>query len=271
MFHVVEKDETLGLLAKKFGVTVAEFMAANPDIKNADLIRRGQRLVIPQRTQTSSSAEPEKVSAGTYMVRSGDSMAKIASHFALKTAELISANPQVADPRLIRPGELINIPGKASAKGVDLVTMPPKKGRPLWLVVAEREMATGIDEIPGTGNNPRILEYHLTTTLPGSMASQDETPWCSSFVNWSFVQAGIRGTNSAGARSWLKWGEPIDRPKRGAVTVFSRGSNQALGHVGFYWEQSGDRILVLGGNQGNQVSIKGYQKKDLLGFRWPGA
>jgi uncharacterized protein (TIGR02594 family) len=69
----------------------------------------------------------------------------------------------------------------------------------------------------------------------------------------------------------LKWGEPIDQPKRGAVTVFSRGSNQALGHVGFYWEKSGDRILVLGGNQGNQVSIKGYQKKDLLGLRWPGS
>jgi LysM repeat protein len=32
MFHIVEKDETLGLIAKKFGVTVAEFMAANPDI-----------------------------------------------------------------------------------------------------------------------------------------------------------------------------------------------------------------------------------------------
>ena len=270
MFHVVEKDETLGLIAKKFGVTVAEFMAANPDIENADRIFRGQQLVIPQRTQASSAAEPEKVSAGTYMVRSGDSMAKIASHFGLKTAELIAANPQVVDPRLIRPGELIIIPGMTSAKSVDVVTMPPKKGRPSWLVVAEREMATGIDEIPGTGNNPRILEYHLTTTLPGSMASQDETPWCSSFVNWSFVQAGIRGTNSAGARSWLKWGEPIDRPKRGAVTIFSRGSNQALGHVGFYWEQSGDRVLVLGGNQDNQVSIKGYLKKDLLGLRWPG-
>jgi uncharacterized protein (TIGR02594 family) len=184
---------------------------------------------------------------------------------------LISANPQVADPRLIRPGELINIPGKASAKSVDIVTLPPKKGRPLWLVVAEREMATGIDEVLGSGNNPRILEYHLTTTLPGSMASQDETPWCSSFVNWSIVQAGIRGTNSAGARSWLKWGQPIDQPKRGAVTVFRRGSDPALGHVGFYWEPSGDRILVLGGNQGNQVSIKGYRKADLLGFRWPSA
>jgi len=42
-----------------------------------------------------------------------------------------------------------------------------------------------------------------------------------------------------------------------------------LGHVGFYWARSGDRILVLGGNQDNQVSIKGYPKADLLGHRWP--
>lgn len=130
-------------------------------------------------------------------------------------------------------------------------------------------MDTGIDEVRGAGDNPRIVEYHRTTTLPGPLASQDETPWCSNFVNWSVTQSGIRGTNSALARSWLSWGQPIDRPRRGAVTVFRRGTDPKKGHVAFYWGQSGERILVLGGNQSDQVSISGYPKADLLAFRWP--
>ena len=63
-------------------------------------------------------------------------------------------------------------------------------------------------------------------------------------------------------------GEGLDRPERGAVAVFRRDGGPTLGHVGFYWAKTGDRILVLGGNQDNQVSIKGYPKADLLGHRW---
>ena len=83
------------------------------------------------------------------------------------------------------------------------------------------------------------------------------------------AQAGLRGTGSALARSWLDWGTAVDRPKRGTVTVFRRAGGPTLGHVGFFWQSSGDRILVLGGNQSDQVSIKGYPKVDLLGYRWP--
>jgi uncharacterized protein (TIGR02594 family) len=130
-------------------------------------------------------------------------------------------------------------------------------------------MDTGVDEIPGAVDNPRIVEYHRTTRLQAKPALQDETALCSSFVNWCMVQAGIRGTNNALARSWLAWGEPLDTQKRGAVVVFRREGGLTRGHVGFYWGPSKDRILVLGGNQSNQVSIKGYKKEDLLGLRWP--
>lgn len=68
---------------------------------------------------------------------------------------------------------------------------------------------------------------------------------------------------------WLAWGEPLDTQKRGAVVVFRREGGLTRGHVGFYWGPSKDRILVLGGNQSNQVSIKGYKKEDLLELRWP--
>ncbi|MCZ6662021.1 MAG: TIGR02594 family protein [Actinobacteria bacterium] len=117
----------------------------------------------------------------------------------------------------------------------------------------------------GTRHNPKILEYHAITTL---RAHQDETAWCSSFVNWCITQADLRGTDRANARSWLSWGVPLSQPKQGAVAVFWRGkSNDGVpGHVGFYLEDSGSAVKLLGGNQGDRVSIKDQTMKKFLGF-----
>jgi hypothetical protein len=46
----------------------------------------------------------------------------------------------------------------------------------------------GVLEIEGPKNNAKIVEYHQACTL---QASDDETAWCSSFVNWCFIIAGI--------------------------------------------------------------------------------
>jgi hypothetical protein len=69
----------------------------------------------------------------------------------------------------------------------------------------------------------------------------------------------------------LSWGVPLSQPKKGAVAVFWRGkSNDGVtGHVGFYLEDSGSTVKLLGGNQGDRVSIKDQTMKKFLGFRFP--
>lgn len=136
---------------------------------------------------------------------------------------------------------------------------------PAWLAVARKEL--GVKEHVGDADNPRIVEYHRSTSLGKADANEDETPWCSSFVNWCMVKAGRYGTNSAWARSWLKWGVALDVPKLGCVVVFSRNTNS--GHVGFFIKEVGENILVLGGNQNNEVCEALYPKSRLLGYRWP--
>lgn len=270
MIHVVQAGETLGEIAAAFGSTVAAFLDANPQVPDGDLIFPGQELIVPGRKEGAAVGVPtEPVPASAYVVRSGDTFGKIARHFGVTLADLIAANPQIPDPGVIRPGQEITIPGGERRVTSDRVTKPARSGLTPWLAVAKREMDTGVDEVHGRADNPRIIEYHRTTVLPSSLADQDETPWCSSFVNWCVAQTGLRGTSSALARSWLDWGTGVDSPKRGAITVFRRGGSPTLGHVGFFWSTGGDRILVLGGNQGDQVSIKGYPKADLLGYRWP--
>lgn len=133
--------------------------------------------------------------------------------------------------------------------------------------VAEAELAAHIREVPGPGNSPRVLEYHATTAYH---ATSDAVPWCSAFVNWCFREAGISGTHSAAARSWLAWGDPLDQPEYGCVTVLARGTNPAQGHVGFFTDRRPDgHILLLGGNQGDAVSIAAYAPEKVLAYRWP--
>lgn len=139
-----------------------------------------------------------------------------------------------------------------------------------WLEVARGEL--GQKEIAGAKDNPRIVEYQQATTLK---ATDDETPWCASFVCWVLEQAGIESTRSARARSFESWGQnmPLELLAPGAIVVFWRGRSKAAGkgHVGFYvgGDPASGRIAVLGGNQGDSVSISTYKTDKVLSYRWP--
>lgn len=130
--------------------------------------------------------------------------------------------------------------------------------------IAQREMGT--KEVPGPGNNPRVLEYHDCTTLD---ACEDSVPWCSAFVNWCCKQAGIKGTGLANARSWLKWGVPVDKPVEGCIVILKRPPNPASGHVAFFVRELGGMVELLGGNQGDQVKLSWYHQADVIGYRLP--
>lgn len=97
------------------------------------------------------------------------------------------------------------------------------------------------------------------------------TAWCAAFVNSALGAAGIQGTGKLNARSFLDWGEPVDTPQRGDIAVFTRGGkNSWKGHVAFFDSVNPDgTINVLGGNQGDQVSLKAYSADRLLGYRRP--
>jgi uncharacterized protein (TIGR02594 family) len=129
--------------------------------------------------------------------------------------------------------------------------------------IAKRELGTA--EIPGaSNNNPRILSYIAVC----GYSYGDETPWCSAFVNWVLRQVGYSRTSNLRARSWLHWGQPSG-PCYGAITVLTRTSDPGSGHVGFLVREAGQQILLLGGNQANQVSVAWFPRIQLLGYRWP--
>lgn len=126
----------------------------------------------------------------------------------------------------------------------------------------------GITEVSGSAHNERILQYAEDIGL--SWINDDETPWCSIFMNWVALQAGVEQSRSAAARSWLNVGFSVQNPEPGDIVVYWRGSPSShQGHVGIFLGFSSDhkRIYTLGGNQGDSVSISAYPRERLLDFR----
>lgn len=143
-------------------------------------------------------------------------------------------------------------------------------GQNAWMEFAKAELTNRVREFPGDADNPRIVEYHKSTNLPFGIANDDETPWCSSFVNWCLMKADVRRTRNAMARSWLNWGEELQQPRYGCVAVLTRG-NPPKGHVGFFLGNGSGRISLLGGNQGDAVTVRQFSEDALLSYRWPRA
>jgi len=134
-----------------------------------------------------------------------------------------------------------------------------------WLAEAWREF--GQAEYAGRRQNPRIIE--LFREVGHAQIESDEVAWCAAFCGACLERAGIRSTRSLLARSYLDWGQQLEKPRAGAIAVFRRGNDPTKGHVGFWLAETDEDILLLGGNQSNAVSVVRYPKSRLLSLRWP--
>jgi len=137
--------------------------------------------------------------------------------------------------------------------------------QPAWLAAAWAEF--GVREIPGKDDAPEILRYFREA---GDTSTETEaTPWCAAFLGAMLKRGGQAGTGSLQARSYLAWGDALDGPRLGAVAVLSRGDDPNAGHVGFLLSETADKLYLLGGNQGDAVTVASFDKTRLLGLRWP--
>jgi LysM repeat protein len=147
--HELQPGETLTKIAKTYGVSVADLLAAN-DIPDATKMKPGMMLVIPGTTTTPAApAKPEttsykplaiaparpvpapavtqpvekpaaapaavgsvKDSGKIYVVVKGDNPTKLAKRFKVREADLLSLN-NIADPTKVQIGKKLKIPATA--------------------------------------------------------------------------------------------------------------------------------------------------------------
>ena len=139
-----------------------------------------------------------------------------------------------------------------------------------WMNEAYKHV--GQKEVPGKASNPWIVS--LWHSLKGSavfswLGSDDSSaPWCGAFVGHCIASAGIPiPKHWYRAKAWLDWGVRLDAPTLGSVVIFERKGG---GHVGFVvGMDSLGHLMVLGGNQGDAVSIRPFDKTRVIGYRWP--
>jgi len=140
---------------------------------------------------------------------------------------------------------------------------------PAWLRHARRFLGTR--EAPGAANSATIMGWakKLGTKVLGMLYNADSVPWCGLFVAHCLAEDGIPAAPIAvRAKAWATWGANLaaDRLAPGAVLVFDRAGG---GHVGFYVGEDKTSYHVLGGNQGDRVSIMRLEKSRCIARRWP--
>lgn len=132
-------------------------------------------------------------------------------------------------------------------------------------ILVEAYKLLGTKELLGKDNNPKILDWAEKLGLK-NIYTADEIPWCGLFMAYVCLMAGKEGVeNPLWARNWNKFGTKVDTAMLGDVLVFERGANS--GHVGIYVGEDKDSYHVLGGNQGDQVSIVRIKKVRCIGIR----
>ena len=105
----------------------------------------------------------------------------------------------------------------------------------------------GLKEWPGAKHNPAVVALFVKAGHPE--IKDDETPWCAAFVGAVLAEAGVKGTGALNARSYMKWGDPVDiaDARDGDVVVFWRGTRDGWqGHVGFFSGFKAGSIIVIG-------------------------
>lgn len=119
--YVIRPGDTLGKIARAHGTSVAELKAFNR--LSGDMVRAGERLLIPESATVAPSATAEAVTtapetpvagpssdAFKHTVAPGESLAVIANRYGVRIGDIAVAN-KVRDPSLIRAGQELIIPG----------------------------------------------------------------------------------------------------------------------------------------------------------------
>ncbi|WP_296953074.1 TIGR02594 family protein [uncultured Massilia sp.] len=241
--HVVARKETLGILAARFGTSVAAIMKDNPAIKDPAKIYVGQVIGI---------YGPPSGRGRTAAARPAPKPKPAPAAGAAKAAKAAAAAP---------------------ATGADLTRSKKGTGQPLAIVPADQKtapwMPVAIDEAKKwAGQDESVItktgNFHKRVGLGGNMVT---TPWCAAFVNYCLMTVGAPHEKSASSQfpTWSKKFKKIDKPVYGAIMVMRNyfedsGKAAGTGHVTFvYGKTAQGHIAGLGGNQSDRLKVSQYK------------
>lgn len=228
--YVVEKGDTLGAIARKFGTSVRALVEANA-ITNPNLIRAGKTLTIAGSSgggSTSGPAAPsgesgKQLSGQRHQVRSGDTIAGIAAKYGVSAADFARWNG-LQDGTLYANTSLVlydpgTLPGVSSGSS-SARTHTVRSGENLASIARKYGSTTSaIANASGVGDVNRI-RVGQTLTIPASSGGGNvrcPVPGSRFMNGWGFARSG--GRAHAGIDLFAPMGTPVIAPASGWVDI----------------------------------------------------
>jgi len=155
-------------------------------------------------------------------------------------------------------------PAKAVAAGEPKAVKAPVETMPPWM--AEMVRRKGLHE---GRDNKELSDWLKAGKFLGNPA---KLPWCGDAVETAIVKTlpgEIVPANPFWAQAWKDFGIDAKGPKVGAIGVI-RWSKTA-GHVGIVaaYDEKKKRVLLVGGNQSNAITLTWFALSKFIAFRWP--
>jgi uncharacterized protein (TIGR02594 family) len=131
-------------------------------------------------------------------------------------------------------------------------------------ILVEAVKMLGTKEVVGKQHNPVIMGWAKELKLD-KVYTADEIPWCGLAIAYAAHKAGVQVVDKPlWALSWAKYGTKVTEPMLGDILTFKRDGG---GHVGIYVGEDKECYHVLGGNQGNAMSVTRIVKSRLYQAR----
>ncbi|SPZ51993.1 Membrane-bound lytic murein transglycosylase D precursor [Serratia quinivorans] len=254
--YIVAPGDTLAKIAGKNGVNVDDIARQN-NISDPNKIYPGQSISI-DKNGSNTAGETGK---STVNPPASNTVGKQPSQ-----NKEVNANKKMLE----------SVGGKNSGNPIAL--LPHDQREAPWMAVAYEEGETRwkwgrVKE--GDGG----INYHKKTGINMSSMVGNSNPWCASFINYCLKESGYSTSGSASSQSFSKNKKfiKVSQPIYGAIVVL-RKKGSWTGHVAFIYCLFEDgEIGVLGGNQGDsvtinplyQVYINGRLHYELIGFYVP--
>lgn len=176
--YTITSGDTMGSLAAKFGMPTGTLLSAN-GLGWSSIIYAGQSIVIPSMGTTALSATPiiaatpvssvtpstQVTTAGSYLIKSGDTLTSIASKTGVSVQSLLAANGLTMSSPIFS-GHSLTIPGAstgtpASSSDISLVSSKTS--------ILTAEMTTNARTIITVGRSLNVPDYGIVIALAAAI------------------------------------------------------------------------------------------------------
>lgn len=211
--HIVARGDTVGKIAKQHGSTISAIVQAN-NVTNPNLIRQGQRLVVP--IGLTSSYDPHVRSGRSHVVKVAETLVSIAANYANVTPTHLARANGIINGQIYTRSRLFLDGPDYTGKGSNLSTNYTVRNGDRLGDIAHAHKTSVASIMAANGiTNPNLIFPGQVLVIP--LGQQWMCPVAkSTYINdWGFPRSG--GRFHEGIDLFAPRGTPVHAPVNGTV------------------------------------------------------